>query len=333
MTNQPLSPWVQRYRWSIVAVAFWLLVTLVGCLWHVYAEHWPVSITMLFGSFVAGATAEGGGAIAFPVFTKLLKIAPATARDFALAIQSIGMTCGSLLIIRSGYPFFPAIVKRVAVGSALGVCVGLTWLVQMIPPPYPKILFTLFTVSFGFFLAWENFVERRMREEEGSPHVELGWSACLLIGILGGLISSIVGSGADVVLFVVLCRRFSCHEKSATRTTIPVMALTSQIGFLFQMLSGNLSPGVLSMWWSAFPIVAFGAPLGAMFCSWQKREAVVLFLLLLILIELVTTLILVPFDRLAVLISALFVVGSLLVIRRLRVDAPQHVEKVVANQP
>ncbi|HNV70145.1 MAG TPA: sulfite exporter TauE/SafE family protein, partial [Candidatus Ozemobacteraceae bacterium] len=255
MTEPATLSWYSRYQWSLIVVGAWIVATLWMSVWQLFSLHWPVSVTMMFGSFVAGATSEGGGAIAFPVFTKLLHIAPATARDFALAIQSIGMTCGSLLIIRSGYSFFPDLVSRVVFGAAVGVCAGLTWLVPFVPPPYPKILFTLFTVCFGVFLAWENFAECRPRDEEAHVHVELGWGACLVIGLLGGLISSVVGSGADVILFVVLCRRFSCHEKTATRTTIPIMALTSQIGFLFQMTTGKLAPGVLEMWWCAFPIV------------------------------------------------------------------------------
>jgi hypothetical protein len=39
---------------------------------------------------VAGATSEGGGAVAFPVMTLALKIKPAIARDFSLMTQSCG---------------------------------------------------------------------------------------------------------------------------------------------------------------------------------------------------------------------------------------------------
>jgi hypothetical protein len=42
-----------------------------------------MSITIyLFGSFVDGATSEGGGAVASPVMTLALGIAPVIARDF-----------------------------------------------------------------------------------------------------------------------------------------------------------------------------------------------------------------------------------------------------------
>ena len=44
-------------------------------------------------------TSEGGGAVAFPVMTLLLKIDPKVARDFSLMVQSVGK-------------FFKQIVKR-----------------------------------------------------------------------------------------------------------------------------------------------------------------------------------------------------------------------------
>jgi hypothetical protein len=49
-----------------------------------------MSLTMIFGSMVAGATSEGGGAVAFPVMTLALKIPPSIARDFSLMTQSCG---------------------------------------------------------------------------------------------------------------------------------------------------------------------------------------------------------------------------------------------------
>jgi hypothetical protein len=49
-----------------------------------------MTITMLIGSFIGGATSEGGGAVAFPVMTLVLKLAPSVARDFSLMIQCCG---------------------------------------------------------------------------------------------------------------------------------------------------------------------------------------------------------------------------------------------------
>ncbi len=51
-------------------------------------NHWEIALTMMFGSIIAGGTSMGGGAVAFPVFTKLLNVSPHDAKVFSLAIQS-----------------------------------------------------------------------------------------------------------------------------------------------------------------------------------------------------------------------------------------------------
>jgi hypothetical protein len=56
----------------------------------IFPTHYIMTITMIFGSMVAGATSEGGGAVAFPVMTLALKIEPSVARDFSLMCQSFG---------------------------------------------------------------------------------------------------------------------------------------------------------------------------------------------------------------------------------------------------
>ena len=49
-----------------------------------------MTITMIAGSFIGGATAEGGGAVAFPVMTLVLHATPAVARDYSFMIQCCG---------------------------------------------------------------------------------------------------------------------------------------------------------------------------------------------------------------------------------------------------
>ena len=55
-----------------VVTLIWLVFVTVAGHWGRVADHVVASITMVFGSFVAGSTPQGGGAVAFPVFTKLL---------------------------------------------------------------------------------------------------------------------------------------------------------------------------------------------------------------------------------------------------------------------
>ncbi|MBF0499554.1 MAG: sulfite exporter TauE/SafE family protein [Candidatus Riflebacteria bacterium] len=282
-----------------------------------FETHWPVSLTMVFGSFIGGATAEGGGAVAFPVFTKVLHIQSTVARDFAFAIQSVGMTCGSILICRAGYKFLPDIFIWTFFGAAVSTILGLNFLAPFVFPPYPKILFSLFTLSFGGFLLWMNRGVRTIRTDLSCDTWQRK-SEFFLVGIIGGLITCLIGVGADVVLFVVLCLRYDVDEKIGTRTTIPLQAAVSMVAFSYLMISGKLSSGVLPMWICAIPIVAFGGPLGANFCSWQKRGHVVIFLISLILIEFITTLWLIPFDSSAKIFSVGFLFTSAIVMVFLR---------------
>jgi hypothetical protein len=62
-----------------------------------------MTITMIFGSMVAGATSEGGGAVAFPVMTLVLKIQPTIARDFSLMTQSCGNCMDKKILIKDTY--------------------------------------------------------------------------------------------------------------------------------------------------------------------------------------------------------------------------------------
>ena len=79
----------------------WLFLPDKPPFWAMH-KHWPISLTMIFGSFIAGATSEASGAVVFPVFTKILAIPAAHAKLFSLATQSIGMGSAlfTLLLLR-----------------------------------------------------------------------------------------------------------------------------------------------------------------------------------------------------------------------------------------
>jgi hypothetical protein len=76
-----------------------------------------MSITMIFGSFVAGGSSEGDGAIAFPVMTLVFKIHTAEARNFSVAIQNIEMTAATLWIIARKIPLEKTYPKLAAIGG------------------------------------------------------------------------------------------------------------------------------------------------------------------------------------------------------------------------
>lgn len=270
--------------------------------WHLFQTYWPVSLTMTLGSFVAGATAEGGAAIAFPVFTKVLHIASTDARTFGLMIQAVGMTMAGAVILAKGVKILPKVILWATAGGAIGQVVGAYWL--YLPNPYPKILFTFTAAVFGFAL----IVSRWGLQWE--PRATLfRWSGAersifFFIGIVGGAFAAITGSGIDMLTFIVLTLAFGINEKISTPTTVIIMALNSIVGFALHGLVLQDIGVAWNYWLVAVPIVVIGAPLGAVAASRLKRDHIILFLLSLITIELVTTIWLVPFSPTAMRVTA-----------------------------
>lgn len=257
------------------------------------AQHWQITLTMAFGSFIGGATSEAGGAIAFPVFTKLLAIPAAQAKLFSLATQSIGMGSGFLTILLLRIRVEWRAVAWVVLGSVPMLPVGLV-LSTLLPSSAVRLLFTVVQCSFALALWWHNRDPDRDRHECLSRFEALEKGILLLFGMIGGLISGLLGSGLEIIVFSVLVLLFRICEKAATPTVIVMMVLTSWSGFAMIVGAGQFVAPVSEYWLAAIPVVVVGAPLGVYVCSHMSRMLVVRTLLVLILAELVSSVALIP---------------------------------------
>ena len=108
--------------------------------WWRFGEFWQMAATMVLGSFVAGSTPAGGGAVAFPVFTKLLGVESADARTFGLMIQSVGMTMASVLILSRGIRVYWSVLRWAVPAEVSGLVVGTFW--WQIGDPSPRLVFS-----------------------------------------------------------------------------------------------------------------------------------------------------------------------------------------------
>jgi len=287
---------------ALVIVSAWTAAMSLLNWWAMFSETWPISLTMVFGSFIAGATSEGGGAVAFPVFTKLFDIEPADAKVFSFFIQSVGMTMAGLFIYLKKIPVLWNVIFAALSGGVIGLITGELFLV--IPNPYPKLLFTFIAGIFAFFLIYnrwgipDNPIKHFIFDHKSD------WLVILATGFLGGMVASVVGVGIDMLVFIVLTLLYGIDEKISTPTTVVLMGLLSVVGFVWHAgVVADVNPDVWRYWMSCVPIVIFGAPLGAWVCSKIGRDQLIWFLLFLIGIEVVTTLWLIPItqDRIAVL--------------------------------
>lgn len=287
---------IHRYGYPValaIFLAVWATYMTISHNWVLYKDYWSMPLTMLFGSFVAGSTPQGGAAIAFPVFTKVLHIPPAESRTFGLMIQSVGMVMASIFIITRRMHIMPRVILWSTAGSVMGMTLGTFWLV--VPGAYSRVLYTLVLSLFGVAL----FVSRWVLRCPSQYKLPASGNGVILLfgtaGFIGGIISAQTGSGVDVVAFIVLTLAFGVYEKISIPTTVIIMALTSLYGFFLHGVITDDIGIVWNYWYVAAPVVAVGAPLGTYFAFCIHRDVLIAFILVLITVELVTTLLLMPF--------------------------------------
>lgn len=250
---------------------------------------WPAALTMIFGSFIAGASAEGGGAIAFPVFTLLLKIPPVDARSFSFMIQSVGMVSASLLILGRGIPVELRAVKWPALGGIVGLVAGTWWVAPYLPPVETKLFFVSLWMAFGIGL-WRANRSRTRTVRPGLPEVLASRDVLTLLtaGFIGGIVTAIFGNGVDLVTFCVLSLWYGVDEKVATPTSVILMSILTVCGFaLHAFVEKDVSESMYHAWLAAAPVVLFFAPLGAFVISKWNRLAIANLLVIIIIVQLV----------------------------------------------
>lgn len=274
------------------AVLVWALELGPAHAARVFVDGWQVALTMVFGSFVAGSTAMGGGAVAFPVLTKVLGVEPEQARVFSLSIQTVGMGMASLSILLLRVPIDRRAVALAFAGVVPGMILGVLAIAPNMPPGVTRAVFSALVASLA--------VTMILRERHPTGHavraptdpVSARW--LLGTGVVGGVLSSIVGTGADVLVFALLVLRYDVHEKIATPTSVVLMALTALTGFAAWGTQGAFDEAVRPLWLAAAPVVAVGAPVGALISALLPRVLVVRLLLALIAIEVLSSLALLP---------------------------------------
>jgi len=286
---------------SIVEIS-WLMHMLTYNLWYLFTLYWPATITMIFGSFVAGFTSEGGAFIAFPVFTKVLGLTSLQASTFGLMIQSIGMTCASAAIYSLRVKVLKRVILWTSIGGAIGMFIGLRFI--SLPSLYPRLLFTLLVISFGVALyisKWHLKLKHHYTTGNWSNFQRVLFT---ITGVVGGIISSQVGSGINMLVYMVLSLSFGIYDKISVPTSVIIMAINSVVGFAIHYFSDTISE-MWNYWIVAVPVVALGAPLGAYLVHKVTNDFIVGFILLLIILEAITTFLMISFDLYLVVFSCL----------------------------
>lgn len=255
-------------------------------LYHILLKNVSVIITMLFGAFIAGSSPEGSAAIAYPVFTLWLNIDPDTTRNFAFAIQSFGMTSASIFILNSKIKIDKNYIFFVSFSGLFGLLFGTYFIVEHIPPKIAKLFFVSLWLAFGIVLWFVNRNKLRFVADR-LPDLSIHDVFLLLFfGFVGGIISSIFGTGINIFSFCFVVIYYHLSEKIATPSSVIIMSIETIIGFfLHKYVIHDFNATSREMWLSCIPFVIFLAPLGAFVISKISRKVVASLLYFILIIQ------------------------------------------------
>jgi uncharacterized membrane protein YfcA len=176
-----------------------------------------------------------------------------------------------------------------------------------LPAPFAKMFFTAVWSSFALALYW-------MNRQRGRPVLERmshyrGVHAWLLVGvgIIGGCVSAITGSGLDILTFSFLVLAFRIDEKVATPTSVVLMGVNAAVGFAWKLsfASQPIAGQAWDYWYVCVPIVVVGAPLGVHFIAGRSRLFVASFLYVSIFTQFVAALLIIPQSAALLVFSAI----------------------------
>lgn len=310
LSAKRLSPFL---FWLAGFYLTWLLIVIQGGHWGTVISHWPIALAMSFGSYVAGSTPMGGGTVGFPVLVLLLDMPGSLGRNFGLAVQSIGMVSAGIYILTVRRPLHWRLLKAGMLGALIGTPLGAAFIAPYFPDLWVKLLFGVVWASFGIM----HLV--KLKELVGAEGItqhwrRFDWPIGLGVGLTGGIVSSITGVGIDMIVYATLVLLYRADLKISIPTSVCLMAFTSVIGIAVNVLLSRirpdiyqLDPEVFANWLAAAPVVALGAPLGALVVELISRKPTLLIVSALCIIQFVWTLI---HER----VTGLTLVGSILAV-------------------
>lgn len=283
--------------WLAALYSVWLLIVVTGGYWPVVKSHWPIAVAMALGSYVAGSTPMGGGTVGFPVLVLLFDQPGSLGRNFGLAVQSIGMVSASIFIFSSGRTLNWHLLRPALAGALIGTPLGAAAVAPFVPDLWVKLIFGVVWASFG--------VMHLMKLKElVSPHgANHRFDACdrpigLAVGFCGGIVASITGVGIDMIIYAMMVLLYRSDLKVAIPTSVVLMAFTSLVGIASNLLLAQIRPAlyavdpeVFANWLAAAPIVALGAPFGAIVVNYVSRTYTLLVVSVLCILQLVWTLV------------------------------------------
>ena len=239
---------------SLGVTVVWLVYATAFGQWERIVNNWYAAITMVFGSFVAGSTPQGGGAVAFPVFTKLLEVPADVARSFSLCIQAIGMGTATLSILihrrtvewRAVAVGAPVAMASFAAAMFIFAEADEPFWPSRLPGPYVRVTFTILLASMAFVVYLGTRIRIRKVDAALPPLNTRLYVALVLAGLIGGVVSALTGSGADVLIYLFIVVVLGLDPRVGVPTCVIVMTAVSVLGLIMLGIGDGQLDVVLS---------------------------------------------------------------------------------------
>ncbi len=275
ITSLTSSPRVRRHLPFLGFLATfyvtWLCIVIVGNHWQDLVDHIAIACAMAVGSYFAGSTPMGGGTIGFPILVLLFDQPASIGRNFSFAIQSIGMVSAAIYIFTSRRPLEWPMLRAAMLGSLIGTPLGAAFIAPVVPDLWVKLIFAVVWASFGI-LHFVKLGEIASAQGITPTTHRFDHRVGLAIGLIGGAtVAAITGVGVDMLIYAALVLLSRADLKIAIPTSVVLMAWTSVIGIGTNFALAVTMPDRFGMsrevylnWLAAAPIVAVGAPIGAL---------------------------------------------------------------------
>ncbi len=281
--------------WLLVFYGVWLSIVVAGGYWPTVQSHWPIALAMSFGSYIAGSTPMGGGSVGFPVLVLLFELPGSLGRNFGLAVQSIGMVSASIYIFAARRPLDRGLLRPALVGALIGTPLGAALVAPFVPDLWVKLTFAVVWCSFGIMHLMKL---NELVNAQGESERWRSWDRPIgmAIGITGGVVSSITGVGIDMMVYAILVLLYRADLKISIPTSVVLMAFTSVVGIASNVVLSRINPSlyyvdpeVFANWLAAAPVVALGAPFGAIVVNLISRKPTLIIVSMLCILQFVWT--------------------------------------------
>jgi uncharacterized protein len=181
----------------------------------------------------------------------------------------------------------------------------------LVSPVQAKLFFVSLWLSFGIALWLQNRrPEREVFDKIQNPQM-VDFIRLMAFGLVGGVISSLFGTGINIFTFCLMTIYYRVSEKVATPSSVIIMTIETILGFfLHAKILGDFQPEAFEIWLACVPFVAIFAPLGAFVISKMPRKGIAQLLYMILIIQFFGAMFVIQPSVSQILICGLILVGG-----------------------